>query len=275
MNDAVNQVWILITTYGLNALGAIVILILGRIAAGVGRSIATRALARRATDPAVVSFVSSLTYMLILAFAVVAALAKFGVQTASFVAVVGAVGFAIGFALQGSLSNFAAGVLILVFKPYRIGDYIEVAGVAGTVKEIQLFITVLATPDNIKIMVPNGKIYGDTIKNISAYDTRRVDLVFDIGYSSSIEKAMGVIRGILENEGRILADPAAQIAVGELAESSVKIVARPWVKKDDYWPVRNDLTRRVKEALDEHDIEIPFPSRAVHVVSTESQRSSF
>ena len=128
----------------------------------------------------------------------------------------------------------------------------------------------MASLDNIKIMVPNGKIYGDTIKNITAYDTRRVDLVFDIGYSSSIEKAVEVIRGILEAEARVLPEPAAQIAVGELAESSVKIVVRPWVKKEDYWPVRNDLTRRVKEALDESGIEIPFPSHTVHMVSSEN-----
>ena len=181
MKTAVDQLVIFVTTYGLKIIGAIIILILGRIAAGIVRRSVRRILERSRTDPSIVSFVGSLTYVLVLTFAVLAALAKFGIQTASFIAILGAAGFAIGFALQGSLANFAAGVLILVLRPYRVGDFIDSAGVAGIVKEIQLFTTVLATPDNIKIMVPNGKIFGDVIKNITAYDTRRVDLVFGIG----------------------------------------------------------------------------------------------
>ena len=189
MENVANQLIIFVTMYGLKIIGAILILIVGRIGAGVGRKSVIKALEKSKTDPAVTSFVGSLTYFLILTFAVLAALAKFGIQTASFVAVLGAAGFAIGFALQGSLSNFAAGVLILVLRPFKVGDYIDSAGVAGTVKDIQLFTTVLATPDNIKIMVPNGKIFGDVIKNISAYDTSRVDLVIGIGYTSDIHKA--------------------------------------------------------------------------------------
>ena len=213
METTVNQVNVFLATYGLKVLGAIIILILGRIAAGLGRNLVKRLLAKSKTDQAVVSFVGSLTYFLILTFAVLAALAKFGIQTASFVAILGAAGFAVGFALQGSLANFAAGVLILVLRPFKLGDYIEGAGVAGTVKKIELFTTVLSTPDNVKIMVPNGKLFGDIIKNVSAYDTRRVDLVIGIGYASSIQKAVEVLSTLMKAETRILPDPPTQIAV--------------------------------------------------------------
>ncbi|MGD8983935.1 MAG: mechanosensitive ion channel [Desulfobacteraceae bacterium] len=266
-----SQLAAFITTYGLKIIGAIVILILGRIAAGIGRKIARRVLEKSKTDPAIISFVGSLTYILILTFTVLAALAKFGIQTASFVAILGAAGFAIGFALQGSLGNFAAGVLILVLRPFRVGDFIMGAGEAGAVKEIGLFTTVLATPDNIKIMVPNGKLFGDVIKNVTAFDTRRVDLVIGIGYSSDIQKAWDVMMGLIKEDARILSDPAPQIAVAELADSSVNFVVRPWVKKEDYWGVKFDLTRKIKEAFDENGIEIPFPQRVVHMISEGSE----
>jgi len=267
MSETVSQIGLFLTTYGMQVIGAIIILILGRIAAGIGRKLIKRLLIKAKTDKAVISFVSNLTYLLILTFAVLAALAKFGIQTASFVAILGAAGFAVGFALQGSLANFAAGVLILVLRPFRTGDYIEGAGTARTVKDIELFNTILATPDNIKIMVPNGKLFGNVIKNMSAYDTRRIDLVVGIGYGSPIGKAVGVLEELIRKETRILSDPAAQIAVSELADSSVNLVVRPWVKKEDYWGVRWDLTRAIKESFDEHGIEIPFPQRVVHTVS--------
>jgi small conductance mechanosensitive channel len=258
---------VFVTMYGLKIIGAIFILIIGRIAAGIMRTIVRKALEKSKTAPAVISFVGSLTYFLILTFAVLAALAKFGIQTASFVAVLGAAGFAIGFALQGSLANFAAGVLILVLRPFKIGDYIDSAGVAGTVKDIQLFTTVLTTPDNIKIMVPNGKIFGDVIKNVSAYDTRRVDFVIGIGYTSDIQKAYDIMMNLVKEDSRILSDPPTQIAVSELADSSVNFVLRPWVKKEDYWNVKFDLTRKIKESFDENGIEIPFPQQVVHMIS--------
>lgn len=265
--DAINnQLTVFVTTYGLKIIGAIIILILGRIAAGIARRITRRVLEKSKADRAIISFVGSLVYILILTFAVLAALAKFGIQTASFVAVLGAAGFAIGFALQGSLANFAAGVLILVLRPFKTGDFIMGAGEAGTVKEIELFTTVLATPDNVKIMVPNGKLFGDVIKNVSAFDTRRVDLVIGIGYSSDIQKAWDVMMGLIKEDTRILPDPAPQIAVSELADSSVNFVVRPWVKKEDYWGVKFDLTRKIKEAFDENGIEIPFPQRTVHTI---------
>jgi small conductance mechanosensitive channel len=208
-----------------------------------------------------------LTYFLILTFTVLAALAKFGIQTASFVAVIGAAGFAVGFALQGSLANFAAGVLILLLRPFKDGDYIMGAGEAGTVKEITLFTTVLATADNVKVLVPNGKLFGDVIKNASAYETRRVDLQVGIGYGSDIEKAYGVIHDLLKQDARVLPEPAPEIAVAELADWRVNFVIRPWVKNEHYWSVRFDLTRGIKEAFDKNGIEIPFPQQAIHMIS--------
>jgi small conductance mechanosensitive channel len=267
MDTTGGQIVSFISIYGIKVIGAIIILILGRIAAGIGRSAVDKMLERTKTDPAIIAFVRSLVYILILVFAVLAALAKFGIQTASFVAILGAAGFAVGFALQGSLANFAAGVLILALRPFKPGDYIMGAGEAGTVKEISLFTTVLTTPDNIKIMVPNGKLFGDTIKNISAYDTRRVDFVVGIGYGSDIQKAYDVLDGLLKADDRILPEPAPQIAVSELADSSVNFVVRPWVKSSDYWGVKFDMTRKIKEAFDAEGIEIPFPQQTIHMVS--------
>ena len=267
MESADNQLLVYVTTYGLKIIGAIVILVLGWVAAGIGRRIVRKMLKKSKAETSIISFFASLTYFLILTFTILAALAKFGIQTASFVAVIGAAGFAIGFALQGSLANFAAGVLILVLRPFKAGDFITGAGESGTVKEILLFTTVLATPDNVKIMVPNGKLFGDTIKNVSAYDTRRIDLVIGIGYSSDMQKAYDVIMDVIKGDSRILPDPAPQVAVAELADSSVNFVVRPWVKREDYWSVRFDVTRKIKEAFDKNDIEIPFPQHVVHMIS--------
>jgi small conductance mechanosensitive channel len=250
----------------LKIVGAVLILILGRLLAGMVRRGIGRLLRRTHTEEAIVGFAANLGFTLVIVFTLIAALAKFGVQTASFVAVLGAAGFAVGFALQGSLSNFASGIMILVFRPFKVGDLIEAAGVLGIVKDIQLFNTVLATLDNVKIIVPNGKVYGDVIKNISGYDTRRVDLVFGIGYASSMQKAYDIMQGLLKADARILADPAPQIAVSELADSSVNFVVRPWVKAEDYWDVRFDLTRKIKERFDDASIEIPFPQRTVHLL---------
>jgi small conductance mechanosensitive channel len=267
MQTSAQQIISLFTTYGLSVLGAIVILIIGWIAARIGRRVTGNLLERSKVDPAVISFVNSLVYFLILTFTVLAALAKFGIQTTSFVAILGAAGFAIGFALQGALANFAAGVLILLLHPFRVDDYIMGAGEAGTVKEITLFSTVLVTPDNIKVMVPNGKLFGDVIRNATAYETRRVDLLVGISYDSDMQKACNVISDLMKQDSRILAEPAPEVAVSELGESRVNLVVRPWVKKDDYWSVKFDLTRKIKEAFDRSGIKIPFPQRTIHIIS--------
>ncbi len=267
MDKVVEQLTTFATDYGLKIIGAIIILIVGRIAASIVRSIVRKILTRAKTDATIVSFFGTLAYFLVLAFTVVAALAKFGIQTASFVAILGAAAFAVGFALQGSLANFAAGVMILLFRPYKVGDFIEAAGVAGTVAEVHIFTTVINTPDNIKIIVPNSRIYGDVIKNITGNDTRRVDLVIGISYSAPIGKAHEIAMKVMKADPRVLGEPEPQVAVAELADSSVNLVVRPWVKKEDYWAVRFDVTRKIKEAFDDNGIEIPFPQRVVHMAS--------
>ncbi len=274
MEKILDQIGPLFWTYSIQVIGAIIILIVGWIGAGLAKKFVKRLLVKARTDEAVISFVGNITYFLILTFTVLAALAKFGVQTASFVAVLGAAGLAIGLALQSTLANFAAGVLILILRPFRVGDYIEGAGVTGTVKEIELFTTVLATVDNIKIMVPNGKLFGDVIKNISGYDLRRIDLVVGIGYGSPIGKAVETLQSLIREDARILSDPQPHIAVSELAGYSVNLVFRPWVKKEDYWEVRFDLIRKIKESFDRNGIEIPFPQQVVHNVSEKSSKTA-
>jgi small conductance mechanosensitive channel len=254
--------WVI--SYGGQILGAVAIFVLGYLAAKLGRRITVRLLGRTKIAPAVQRFVGRLVYVAVLVFAVIASLARFGVQTTSFVAVLGAIGFAVGFALQGALANFAAGLLILTLRPFRVGDYVEAAGVAGTVKDIELFTTVLATPDNVKVIVPNGKIYGDVIRNYAGYDTRRLDVIVGIGYGAPIDQAMDVAQRLMSEDERILDEPAPQVLVIELADSSVNLNLRSWVGGGDYWAVRFDLLRAIKEAFDAAGIEIPFPQVVVH-----------
>jgi len=252
------------TTYGIKVVGAILILVIGRIVAGfVGRGVRKACLKAR-VDPTLTGFFARLSSIAVLLFAVLAALAKFGVQTTSFVAVLGAAGFAVGFAMQGSLSNFASGVMILVFRPFGVGDFIDAGGAMGTVKEVGLFTTTLATPDNIKVIVPNASVFGGTIKNFAGYETRRVDMVVGIGYSSDIPRAIEVMEKLIKEDSRILAEPEPVIAVSELADSSVNFVVRPWVNRADYWDVKFDFTRNVKHAFDAAGIEIPFPQVTMH-----------
>jgi len=226
----------------------------------------SQGLRKAGVDESIITFARSLVYALVIAFAVIAALAKFGVQTASIVAIIGAAGFAVGFALQGSLANFAAGVMILLFRPFKVGDFINGAGVAGTVKEITLFNTILSTPDNVKVIVPNGKLSGDIIKNFSGYDIRRIDLTIGISYESSIKKAMEIIEQRLNEDPRVLQDPKPQVALAELADSSINIVVRPWVKRENYWELRSDLMFDIKERFEANGIEIPYPQQVVHLV---------
>lgn len=266
MEQKLQELTTLAVHYGLQVVGAMLILIGGWIVANIVRRVVRRVMAKGNLDSSLSGFVAKLAHILILVFAVVAALDRFGVETASFVAILGAASFAVGFALQGSLSNFASGIMILVFRPFTVGDFVDAAGVAGTIKEVRLFSTVMATPDNVKILVPNSKMYGDTIKNFSAFDTRRVDLLIGIGYASSIGKATEVLHGLIAADARILKEPAHMIAVSELADSSVNLVVRAWVKKEDYWGVKFDLTHQIKEAFDANDVEIPFPQRVVHMI---------
>lgn len=261
----VQQLTDLVSIWGLRVLGAIAILIIGRIVAGSVRKGLRRVMGLRSVDPSLVGFVTSLAYWGIMAFVLIAALAKFGIQTASFVAILGAAGFAVGMAMQGTLANFSSGVMILIFKPFRTGDFIDAAGVKGSVKEISIFSTTLATPDNVRIIVPNGKLYGDIIRNFNGYDTRRVDITLGIGYGSSMDKAIEVVNGLLAADARVLKEPAPTVAVSALADSSVNLVVRPWVAGTDYWSFYFDFHKAVKEAFDAAGIEIPFPQRVVHM----------
>jgi len=267
-NINAEQIWMTLTDfamgYGLRLIGAIVILIVGRFVAKMLRRTTRKAMAKTDTDLAIVNFVSSMIYYVVIVAVWLAVLGSFGIETASLVAVLGAAGFAVGFALQGSLSNFASGVMLLIFKPFRIGDVVDVAGVVGTVRDMGLFTTLIYSPDNIKIMVPNSKIFGDTIKNITAEDTRRVDMTMGIGYGSDIGRAIDIMQGLLDVDPRVLKDPAPQLVVGKLADSSVNILVRPWVKTEDFWGVLFDFQRAAKEAFSREGIEIPFPQMVIH-----------
>jgi len=210
-------------------------------------------------------FFSSLVKYVILAFTVVAVLNRFGIETTSLVAVLGAAGLAIGLALQGTLSNVAAGVMLLMFRPYKVGDFIEGAGLAGTIKATGLFTTDMATGDNIHIVVPNSQLWGAAIRNFSHHATRRVDLTVGIGYGDDIDKAMDVIQRIAADEPRIHADPEPFVAVANLGDNAVELVVRVWVDAGDYWGVKFAMTKTIKQTFDKEGISFPFPQRDVHI----------
>jgi len=240
-------------------------LVFGWMAAGVIRGSVRRALDRTKLDPTLVPFISNLVYYAILIFIVLAVLSLFGIETTSFVAVLAAAGFAVGLALQGTLSNFASGIMLLVFRPFGVGDYVDAGGAAGSVQEIGIFSTILHTPDNVKIVVPNSAIYGATIKNFTANDTRRNDMVVGISYDDDIGTAISTIQTILASDERVMKDPEPVVAVSEMADSSVNLVVRPWCTKEDYWGLRFDLTRRFKEGLEAAGCSIPYPQTDVHL----------
>ncbi|MCK5706577.1 MAG: mechanosensitive ion channel [Candidatus Aureabacteria bacterium] len=254
-----------VAKYGLDLVAAIVIFIVGKWLARVITNLIEKAMVKSKVDSTLVKFVKNLVYMGLLAFVVIAAVNKLGVQTTSFIAVLGAAGLAIGLALQGSLSNFASGVILIMFKPFKVGDFIEAGGVLGSVVEIQIFNTMLDHPDNRRIIVPNAQITGGTITNFSAIEKRRIDLVFGISYDDDMKKAKNILEKIVTEDARILKDPAPVIAVSELADSSVNIVCRPFVKPGDYWAVRFDVTEKAKEQLEKNGISIPFPQTDIHV----------
>ncbi|MCF6216802.1 MAG: mechanosensitive ion channel [Emcibacter sp.] len=255
-------------TYGMNFLGALLILIIGWIVAGWAKRFVTRILSKSSKiDTTLTSFLSSGLRYIILIFTVIAVLGKFGVQTASLIAIVGAASLAIGLALQGTLSNVAAGVMLLIFRPFKIGDFINAAGHAGSVKNLGLFVTEMATGDNVQIIVPNSQIWGASIQNYSAHDTRRVDLMIGIGYDDNIDNAIAEIGAVVEADDRSLKSPETSIFVGELADSSVNIVVRVWTKSGDYWPLKAALTKNIKHRFDEKGISFPYPQQDIHVVN--------
>ncbi|UCE82086.1 MAG: mechanosensitive ion channel [Deltaproteobacteria bacterium] len=265
MSNLTPKLMELVTLYGVKVIAAVVIFILGRWIAKILKGFVQRMMRKTEVDDTLVSFVGNLTYIALLTFVVIAALNQLGVQTTSFIAVIGAAGLAIGLALQGSLANFAAGVLLIIFRPFKSGDFIEGAGVAGTVEKIHIFTTQLKSPDNKTIIIPNAKLTGDNITNYSAKETRRVDMVFGVGYGDDLQKVRQILEDILAKEDRVLQDPAPTIGVLELADSSVNFVCRPWVKTADYWGVYFDITETVKNRFDAEGVSIPFPQRDVHL----------
>ena len=265
MSEVIDRFRDALAALGPNVIAAALILVIGWWGAKLARRLLRGTLTRAKTDATLVAFLGNLVYMLALTLVVIAALGRLGVNTSSFVAVIAAAGLAIGFALQGSLANFAAGVMLIFFRPFKVGDYVEAGGVSGTVEEIQIFATALKTPDNKAVVVPNSSITSGNIVNYSAKPTRRVDLVMGIGYGDDIKRAKEVLEKIVAEDDRVLKDPAPTIAVLELADSSVNFAVRPWVRTPDYWSVYFDLTERIKLEFDKRGISIPFPQRDVHL----------
>lgn len=256
--------------YGMGLLTAILIFVIGKCLAKILANLVENLLEKAKIDRTLSTFSRNLTYVALMTFVIIAALGRLGIQTTSFIAILGAAGLAVGLALQGSLSNFAAGVLIILFKPFKVGDFIVAGGTMGTVVEIQIFCTILNGPDNRREIVPNAKITGDNITNFSAIDKRRVDLVIGISYNSNIKKAKEVLMSVVTSDSRVLKDPAPVVAVSELADSSVNLVCRPWCKPGDYWAVYFDTLENAKAELEKNGITIPFPQRDVHLYQEKS-----
>lgn len=251
--------------FGFQVAAAIIIFFAGRWLARRLTSFLERGLKRAGTDPTLVGFFRNIAYFGLLVLVIIAAVGQLGVQTTSFIAILGAAGLAVGLALQGSLANFAAGVLMIIFRPFKAGDFVEAAGTAGVVEEIQLFTTTMRTPDNKTIIIPNAQVTSDTITNYSARDTRRLDLKFGVSYTDDLDKVKRVIGEVLADEPRLLKDPEPLIGLLELGDSSVNFAVRPWVNSSDYWPVLFDLQEAMKKRFDKEGISIPFPQRDVHL----------
>ncbi|MGF1742885.1 mechanosensitive ion channel [Vibrio profundum] len=255
----------LMLQYSVNIVAAIVILIIGYLVAKIISNSMLKLLENKQMDKAVAEFISGLVRYLVFIIALIAALSRIGVQTASVVAVLAAAGLAVGLALQGVLSNFAAGVLIVAFRPFKSGDFVVAGGVSGSVEAIHIFQTILKTADNKMVVIPNSSVIGGAITNYSKHTTRRVDLTVGVSYSADLQLTKKVIRETLEKDLRILKDPDITIGVLALADSSVNLVVRPWCNTSDYWPVYYDSTQAIKEALDANGIDIPFPQMDLHM----------
>ncbi len=255
----------LLTKFGLKIVAAILIFVVGRFVAKLIQKVLCKMMERAKVDAAVVSFACSLTHTGLMVFIVLAALGQVGIQTTSFIAVLGAAGLAVGLALQGSLANFASGVLIIIFRPFKAGDYVSGGGTEGVVKTIHIFTTTLVTLDNKRVIVPNAKMMGDNIINFSAEGIRRLDLVGSISYGDSIDKAKAALLDEITKEGRVLQDPAPFVGVQAMSDSSIDLAVRPWVKVADYWDVFFALNEAIKKRIDSEGLCIPFPQRDVHV----------
>jgi small conductance mechanosensitive channel len=248
-----------------NLLYAVLIFIIGKWVARLVTNLVEKTMVKAKVDPTLASFTKSLSFITLMAFVIIAALSKLGIETTSFIAIIGAAGLAVGLALQGSLANFAAGVLLIIFKPFKVGDFIEAAGKLGSVEEIQILNTILNAPDNRRMIIPNSKVTGDILTNFTDLEKRRIDLVFGISYGDDMKKAKEALERVVSADPRILKDPRPTVAVFELGESSVNLVCRPWVKPTDYWGVYFDVVEKGKLELEKSGITIPFPQRDVHM----------
>ncbi len=265
--EIVNQISAILATYGLNVLGALILLILGIWIAGRMAALTRRSLGRvKNFDVTLIRFLSSLVRYTLIAVTLLAVLDRFGVETTSLIAVLGAAGLAIGLALQGTLSNVAAGVMLLIFRPFKIGDFVDLSGESGTVQGITLFVTELSTGDNVQVIIPNAQVWGSAVKNYSFHATRRIDLVIGVGYDDDLSKAQNVILDVISSDDRSLDEPAPLVAVSELGDSSVNFVVRIWCASGDYWRLRFDLLKTLKERLDREGLSIPYPQHDVHLI---------
>jgi len=255
-----------ISLYGLKVLAAIAIFIIGKWVAKKIVNFAKNMMTKASVDDTLVSFAGNIMYGLVMAFVVIAALSQLGVETTSLAAIIAAAGLAIGLSLQGSLSNLAAGVMIILFRPFKIGDFVEAGGTSGTIEDISIFTTNFKTPDNRLVIVPNNAITAGNITNVSAKPERRVDLVVGVGYGDDLAKVKKILTKIVNGDDRVLKDKDVTIAVSELADNSVNLVVRPWVKSEDYWGVYFDLTEAIKNTFDKEGISIPFPQRDLHII---------
>ncbi len=267
LQQVADNVIAVVTAYGLDVVAALVILIVGWMAAGWARRAINRGLEKTGkVDVTLRMFLSSFGRYTIIVVTVLAVLSRFGVQTASLITVMGAAGLAIGLALQGTLSNVAAGVMLLLFRPFKVGDYVEAAGLAGTVKSVTLFVTELSTPDNVQVLAPNSQVWGASVRNYSHHATRRVDIAVGIGYDDNIDEAMAAMHKTIAADDRAHGDPEAFVGVTDLGDNSVNLTVRVWCDAGNYWPLKFDLTKALKEQLDAAGISIPYPQRTVHVV---------
>ncbi|MEO0984068.1 MAG: mechanosensitive ion channel domain-containing protein [Cyanobacteria bacterium J06639_14] len=265
MQEIITVLQDLITRFGLNIIAAIVIFVVGRWVASLVRQFVRRLMSKAEVDVTLTSFASMLAYYGVMSFVVIAALNRLGIQTTSVIAILGAAGLAVGLALQGSLANFAAGVLVILFRPFKVGDLIEGAGSLGTVQDIQLFTTSLVTPENKRVIIPNASLTGGNIVNYTAEGKLRVDTVIGVAYDASIDQVKAVISEVLQSDSLVLQDPAPTVAVMELADSSVNFAVRPWTKPENYWDVYFNTYENVKKRLDAEGISIPFPQRDVRI----------
>jgi len=263
----------LLLSYAVKFAIALVIIIVGKFIARLVSKAIGKLMAHRNVDPAVIAFISSIVYGIAFFVAIIAAISHLGVNTSSLVAIVGAAGLAIGLALQGSLSNFASGVLIILFKPFKSGDFVEVSGVAGVVEEILIFATKLRTGDNKTVIIPNGSITSGTITNYSTKPTRRIDLIIGVSYDANLAQTKQILAQVVAQNELVLKDQEVTIGVSELADCSVNLVVRPWVKTENYWPVYFSLLENIKTALDKAGIEIPYPQLSLHMNREENNEA--